>query len=109
MGDNSVDTCKIKITQNGATEKKEYDEFTPPDGGTRSWLVMLGSFFCNGILFGVINSYSILYNSFHDNLERQNVTDATSKAGQFDYPQKLVTPFQIDVMSEILSPKNSSI
>ncbi|XP_045476771.1 monocarboxylate transporter 10 isoform X2 [Harmonia axyridis] len=78
----SGDKCKIKIIQNGASEKKDYyDEFTPPDGGARSWLVMLGSFFCNGILFGVINSYSILYESFHDNLKKQNVTDPTSKAG----------------------------
>ncbi|XP_044761556.1 monocarboxylate transporter 10 isoform X2 [Coccinella septempunctata] len=76
----SGDNVKIKIIQNGAERKECYDEFTPPDGGARSWLVMLGSFFCNGILFGVINSYSILYKSFHDNLEKQNVTDATSKA-----------------------------
>lgn len=81
MGDDGGDPCKVKIVLNG--EKKEcYDDFQPPDGGARSWLVMLGSFFCNGILFGVINSYSILYKSFHDNLEQQNVPDATSKAGK---------------------------
>lgn len=52
----------------------------PPDGGIRAWMVMLGSFFCNGILFGVINSYGVLYAEFHDNLQRQNVTDASGKA-----------------------------
>lgn len=70
-----------KHLQNGkATGTADDDEFRPPDGGSRAWLVMIGSFFCNGILFGVINSYSVLYNEFYGNLMAKNDTDAASKA-----------------------------
>lgn len=58
-------------------------DFTPPDGGSRAWLVMVGSFLCNGILFGVINSYSVLYREFYGNLVAKNVSDASSKACKF--------------------------
>lgn len=75
-----------QIGQNGsAAQKKEDHQYhhTPADGGSRAWAVMLGSFFCNGILFGVINSYGVLYSEFHDNLQRKNVTNAAGKAGNF--------------------------
>ncbi|KAJ3665831.1 hypothetical protein Zmor_001300 [Zophobas morio] len=54
----------------------------PPDGGTRAWLVMVGSFFCNGILFGVINSYSVLYAEFHDILKNKGSTNPSGEAGE---------------------------
>lgn len=66
----------------GRRPRDEEDELAPPDGGSRAWLVMVGSFFCNGIIFGVINSFSVLYTEFHGNLERRNVSDASSKAGE---------------------------
>ncbi|XP_050296083.1 monocarboxylate transporter 10 isoform X2 [Anthonomus grandis grandis] len=50
------------------------------DGGARAWLVMLGSFFCNGILFGLINSYGKLFSKFFDSLEEQGVTNPSGKA-----------------------------
>lgn len=61
--------------------KREIEEEHPPaDGGTRAWLVMIGSFFCNGILFGVINSYGVLYNHFYQSL--QHDPNACAKAGK---------------------------
>lgn len=57
----------------------------PPDGGTRAWLVMIASFFCNGVLFGVINTYSVIYVELQKKLEEQGVLDASSKAGKFCY------------------------
>lgn len=61
-------------------KNEEEEEFVPPDGGTRSWLVMLGSFFCNGCVFGLINSYSVIYTEIRQNLQAMNDTDASSKA-----------------------------
>lgn len=58
------------------------DESAPPDGGTRACLILLGSFFCNGILFGVINSYSVLYGEFHKNFERRGSTNPSGDAGE---------------------------
>ncbi|CAH1127090.1 unnamed protein product [Ceutorhynchus assimilis] len=56
------------------------EEQVPADGGTRAWLVMIGSFFCNGILFGVINSYGVLYDDFYQSLKAQGVPNASGKA-----------------------------
>lgn len=70
---------------NGTCDRKSLEadntEMEPPDGGTIAWLVMIGSFLCNGILFGVINTYSVLYEEIYENLSARNVTDASSKAG----------------------------
>lgn len=78
-----------KSMQNGHTKtervyvsKLDNIDTTAPDGGTRAWLVMLGSFFCNGILFGVINSYGVLYTEILSNLLKAGVTEASSKAGE---------------------------
>lgn len=73
-----------QFNQNGPVTQKTDDHHVlpPADGGSRAWAVMLGSFFCNGILFGVINSYGVLYSEFHDNLQRKNVTNAAGKAGK---------------------------
>nr|CAD7599667.1 unnamed protein product [Timema genevievae] len=55
----------------------------PPDGGARAWLVMLASFMCNGLLFGVINTYSVVYVNLHKKLEEEGVAEASSKACEY--------------------------
>uniref|UniRef100_A0A182W7K4 Uncharacterized protein n=1 Tax=Anopheles minimus TaxID=112268 RepID=A0A182W7K4_9DIPT len=52
----------------------------PPDGGTRAWLVMVGAFLCNGVLFGVINTYSVVYLSLQKQLLEIGDTEASGKA-----------------------------
>lgn len=54
----------------------------PPDGGTRAWLVMIGAFLCNGVLFGVINTYSVVYLSLRKQLQDAGDDEASSKAGE---------------------------
>ncbi|CAH0553382.1 unnamed protein product [Brassicogethes aeneus] len=79
-----VEVIAPRSVQQNGTPKKEVataeEAFTPPDGGTRAWLVMLASFFCNGILFGVINSYSVIYKEFHAIMVEQNITNAAGKS-----------------------------
>lgn len=53
----------------------------PPDGGSRAWLVMLGSFFVNGLIFGLMNTYSVLYDRLQQDLQDEHVAGASSKAG----------------------------
>lgn len=60
----------------------EEEEWVAADGGFRAWLVLVASFLCNGVLFGLINSYSVLNEELHQNLVESNVTDASSKAGK---------------------------
>lgn len=67
---------------NGTSKKNNDDEEKrAPDGGTRAWLVLLGSFFCNGIIFGVINSYGVLYPEIQQKLQQAGISEASSKAG----------------------------
>lgn len=53
----------------------------PPDGGLRAWLVVFSSFLCNGILFGIINTYGIIYVTLQERMTQSGDTDASSKAG----------------------------
>lgn len=56
------------------------EQVEPPDGGTRAFLVMISAFLCNGILFGIINTYSVIYVSLQKQLEATGDKDASSKA-----------------------------
>ncbi|XP_048505543.1 monocarboxylate transporter 10 isoform X2 [Athalia rosae] len=52
----------------------------PPDGGVRAWSVMVASFFINGVLFGIINAYSVVYIKLQAGLQETGDTEASSKA-----------------------------
>lgn len=52
----------------------------PPDGGGRAYLVMISAFLCNGILFGIINTYSVIYLSLQKQLKDSGDEAASSKA-----------------------------
>jgi MCP family monocarboxylic acid transporter-like MFS transporter 10 len=67
----------------GDNPKQEGTSVVPPDGGTRAWLVMVASFLCNGILFGVINTYSVIYVDLQKKLEANGVAEASSKACKY--------------------------
>ena len=54
----------------------------PPDGGMRAWLVMVSAFLCNGVIFGIINTYGVIHSLLTDRLEAQGDKDASSKAGK---------------------------
>ena len=58
-------------------------EYDPPDGGIRAWSIMIGSFIINGVLFSVINSYSIIYGDLNNRLQKAGVNDTASKACKF--------------------------
>lgn len=61
-------------------EKKQLERVEPPDGGGRAYLVMISAFLCNGILFGIINTYSIIYMSLQKQLKDSGVENASSYA-----------------------------
>ncbi|XP_034829296.1 monocarboxylate transporter 10 [Maniola hyperantus] len=52
----------------------------PPDGGFRAYTIILGSFLTNGLVFGIINSYSVIYIVLQKKLEAENVSNAGSRA-----------------------------
>lgn len=53
----------------------------PPDGGARAWCVMISAFFCNSIIFGIINTFGIMYIKIFDYLKESGDSEAASKAG----------------------------
>lgn len=55
-------------------------EHSPPDGGCRAFAVVFASFLCNGLIFGLVNSYSILYDPIRQVFEENGVTNESSKA-----------------------------
>lgn len=54
----------------------------PPDGGAQAWLVMVSAFICNGVIFGLINTYGVLHKLLVERLKAQGDADASSKAGK---------------------------
>lgn len=83
----------VNGTQNGTDKSKEGVQqkskpidtghsHEPPDGGF-GWIVMIAAFTCNGILFGIINCYCVIYSSIQRQLTEKGDTEASSKAGEF--------------------------
>jgi len=71
INDNS---CKC---EKQATKKQE--EIVPPDGGFWAWLVMISCFLVNGIIFGIINTFGILFVQLKKDMEEAGVADAATK------------------------------
>jgi len=54
----------------------------PPDGGFRAWMIMIGSFTINGVLFSIVNTYSLIYSELQKRLTEAGETEVSSKAGK---------------------------
>ncbi|KAK0084170.1 hypothetical protein PV326_006382 [Microctonus aethiopoides] len=69
-----------KQNNGNVEEQKSKMEYAPPDGGIRAWTIMIGSFTINGILFSVINSYSLIFLELIKKLEEIGETEVNAKA-----------------------------
>ena len=54
----------------------------PPDGGFWAWLVLVGCFLVNGIIFGIINTFGILFVQLKKDMVAAGVEDAATKCGK---------------------------
>ncbi|XP_014470441.1 PREDICTED: monocarboxylate transporter 10 isoform X2 [Dinoponera quadriceps] len=52
----------------------------PPDGGLRAWMIMIGSFAINGVIFSIINTYSLIYIELQRRLTEAGESEVSSKA-----------------------------
>ncbi|CAK9814391.1 Monocarboxylate transporter 10 [Anthophora plagiata] len=77
---------------------------TPPDGGMRAWMIMIGSFVINGVLFSVINTYSLIYLELQKRLLESGETAASSKAALVG-SLTIGTTFFLSPISGILTDK----
>lgn len=74
-------TSTTKIVYEFSTnEAAAPQSFEPPDGGARAWCVMISGFFCNSIIFGIINTCGTIYVKLFEYLNEIGVEEAASKA-----------------------------
>ncbi|XP_059057444.1 monocarboxylate transporter 10 [Achroia grisella] len=93
-------TVKQKSISNGNVPNETTKE--PPDGGFIAYAVMVGSFLTNGLLFGVINCYSIIYTELQRTLQNQGVVNAESRAALVG-PLAMGTMFLLSPISGVLT------
>lgn len=79
-GGGGANITTTKIHQRVTTSSGFDGEHSPPDGGTRAWLAAISGFFCMGLIFGLINSYSVIYSYLQRRFETWNDPGASSKA-----------------------------
>ncbi|XP_031828818.1 monocarboxylate transporter 10-like protein kar isoform X2 [Nomia melanderi] len=80
------------------------NNIAPPDGGMRAWMIMIGSFVINGVLFSVINSYSLIYLELQKRLLDAGDVAASSKAALVG-SLTIGTTFFLSPVSGILTDK----
>ena len=83
-----AETSTTSTTNTNISEKESeanserYSEQEPPDGGCWAWLVLFGCFLVNGIIFGIINTFGILFVQLKADMDKAGVEDAASKCGE---------------------------
>ena len=86
MAETSTSTTNTNISEQGSqTNSERYSDQEPPDGGCWAWLVLLGCFLVNGIIFGIINTFGILFVQLKADMDKAGVEDAASKCGERDF------------------------
>ncbi|XP_012275951.1 monocarboxylate transporter 10 isoform X2 [Orussus abietinus] len=78
--------------------------FTPPDGGIRAWMILLSSFLINGILFSIINTYSLIHMELQKKLKDAGDTEASYKAAMVG-SVTIGTTFLLSPVSGVLTDK----
>lgn len=78
--------------------------FVQPDGGWRAWLVLASCCLTNGIIFGIINTFGILYDKLHTKMEAEGVVDASAKCA-FVGSLAIGTTFFLSSFVGVLSDK----
>lgn len=104
-GNEKIKEQIVTVMQNKSIpEKQSYDTFEPPDGGYYGWFVMIAAFVCNGILFGIINTYSVIYLSLQKQLAGVGDSEASGKAALVG-SLTIGTTFLFSVVSGIMVDK----
>lgn len=97
--ENGKETPNIQETED---IKKSDPIFVPPDGGCQAWLVMICSFLTNGVIFGIINSFGVIFVYLKDRFGDDS--DAATKASLIG-SSAIGTTFFLSAVSSILVDK----
>lgn len=68
---------------NNVKENATTEDFQPPDGGVRAWTILVSAFLCNGVIFGIINTYGVIYLKLQEQMKENGDAEASSKAGEW--------------------------
>lgn len=81
------------------------------DSGFWGWLVVVGSFLCNGIIFGVINCYGILFDMIKDRFfpgsDGNNFW--TASIGSFAVGMTFFCSFFASILTEVIGIRKTAI
>lgn len=88
------------------TEVKQVEvDVVPPDGGVRAWVVMICCFLVNGIIFGIINTYGILFVRLKADMEEAGEEDVASKCaliGSLTIGTTFFLSFLVGILADLL-------
>ncbi|XP_043252475.1 monocarboxylate transporter 10 isoform X1 [Colletes gigas] len=98
------DQASMNNLRKETTETDDRNVVPPPDGGLRAWMIMIGSFVINGVLFSVINSYSLIYLELQKRLLESGDSSASAKAALVG-SLTIGTTFFLSPISGILTDK----
>lgn len=80
-----------KPGSNGVINNMDSDTKEPPDGGMRAYSIVVASFLINGLLFGVINSYSVIYKVLQEQLYNEGIANSESRACKFLFDSTILS------------------
>lgn len=81
MAETEPDTPLIaeNVCKSEKQEQNKDEQIVPPDGGFWAWVVLASCFLVNGIIFGIINTFGILFVQLKKDMEEAGVEDAATK------------------------------
>lgn len=101
-----LDATRRRSLKEIGQEKKGKCPDRKMDGGIRGWLIVLSSFLCNGLIFGVINSFSLVYGELQRILESHGVADPSSKAGSWELLVDVVASHSLIMSVNCVFPRH---
>jgi len=102
--DDSSSTSVSDKNSDKLSRTSEGDDNQPPDGGLWAWLVLLSCFLVNGIIFGIINTFGILFVQLKKDMDEAGVEDAATKCALIG-SLTIGTTFFLSFLVGILSDK----
>lgn len=101
-----------KYPDTQAANQKPAVQVEPPDGGAWAWLVMVSCFVCNGVIFGIINTFGILFVKLRTDLEAAGVEDAALKCsivGSLTIGCTFFLSFLVGVLSDKIGLRQTAV
>lgn len=74
------------VSREDLRESNKADNFElAPDGGIRAWLVCLASFWANGAIFSVLNTFSVLYVKILEDFKEEDDGNLAFRASRYQF------------------------